>query len=114
EDARNRNIKVGISQAGSLSHLISVYALQNSGFDIEGKVSFVAVGGSSARMAAVESGQVDLVPASPPENFLLAKANYSKLIELKNILAEFEWDLYMADDDFLKDNPNTVRAFLRA
>lgn len=114
EEAKSRNLKVGISQIGALSHLISVYALQKSGFDIEKNVDFVGVGGSSARMAALESGQVDLIPASPPENLILAKAGYNKLVELKSILDEFEWDLYIADDDFLNNNPNTIRAFLRA
>lgn len=115
DDIRERGrVKVAISSIGALSHLISIYAFQKAGIDPEQHVDFLALGGPGSRLAALQSGQVDIIPATPPGNYILAEDGYNQLIRLKDLMEEFQYEVHYAPIEFLENNPNTVRAFLRA
>lgn len=68
-DLKGRTI--GVSGMGSGSHVCSRYVLKDAGLDPELDVSFVAVGGPSTQVKALEQGQVDAVMAFDPAQSIL-------------------------------------------
>ena len=65
EDLKGK--KIGVSGFGSFSWTVTNWALANEvGFDLDNDVEFVAIGGGSAIVAAIESGNVDAGVVSPP------------------------------------------------
>ena len=63
-DLKGRTI--GVSGMGSGSHVSSRYVLRHAGLDPEIDVSFVAVGGPTTQVSAMEKGQIDAVMAFDP------------------------------------------------
>ena len=106
-------INVAVSRIGSLSHLISVYAFEGAGIDTDQYVNFVGLGGPGSRLAGLQSGQVDVIPATPPGNFILEEQGYNLLISLQDIIEEFQYEVHYASTDLLDNNPNTITAFLK-
>lgn len=76
-EGRIRSVKdlkgrtVGVSGMGSGSHVSSRYVLRHAGLDPEIDVSFVAVGGPTTQVSAMEKGQVDAVMAFDPAQSVL-------------------------------------------
>ncbi len=111
-----RGKKVAVSGIGALSHLIAIYMLEKAGLgaDAEKAIQYLAVGGPPDRLAALRAGRVDAIPATLPGTYLLEDEGFRKLVDLRSLVKEFEYEALTAKNDFVTANPNTIRAVARA
>lgn len=106
--------KIAVSRLGSLTHQISAWVVKQAGLDPEKDVQYVQAGNPLDRVAALKAGQVDAIPATPPGTFILAQDGYKILAQLKDYLPEFQYEVFYATDKTIKENPETLKAVIRA
>jgi NitT/TauT family transport system substrate-binding protein len=106
--------RIGISRLGSLTHRISAWAVAQAGLDPEKDVSYIQAGGPLDRVAALKAGQVDVIPATLPGSFLLEQDGFRPLLQLKDVLPEFQFETLYARRGFLRQHPETTKAVVRA
>lgn len=83
EDLRGRII--GISSFGGTPHSEAVMILKKYGMNPEKDVTFVQVGGSSRRYAALESGAIHAAMLVPPFNKIGRKRGFNELLSFNDI-----------------------------
>lgn len=111
-DAKGK--RFGIASYGSLTDFVTRYALHKNGLDPQTDVKIVAGGSSSARLAAMDAGQLDVNLLIPPAKFIAAEKGYNKILSQSDIAPDYPYEVFYAPSDFLSKNPETVKAFLRA
>lgn len=104
--------KIAIAGLGGQTHMLTNFWLRKYGLDPAKDVQLVSAGGN--RAPALISGQVDAALLSTPDKFVAKRAGMTLLGDLNDYLKGFPHDVYYAKQDFLKKNPETVRAFIRA
>ena len=104
--------KVGIGGIGGLADVGTKRFLKAKGIDSK-EVTFIVLGGSAVRMAAVVSGSVAAAPLSPPRDYMAKKAGL-------NVLGYFgdTFPSYMGGvgihADTLRERPGLVKRFIKA
>lgn len=104
--------KVGIGGIGGLADVGTKRFLKAKGIDPK-EVTFIVLGGSAVRMAAVMSGSVAAAPLSPPRDNMAKKAGL-------NVLGYFgdTFPSYMGGvgihSDTLRERPLLVKRFIKA
>ncbi len=103
--------------AGSAGDVIASAALAESNVDMT-KVQRVTVGGTTARVTAILSGQVDLAPVHAPDAVpAVATGKVKILLNAGKVLGSYLQQGLIASDTFLKDTATTqavVTAFIDA
>lgn len=105
--------KFATAGAGTAGDLIATAALQKQGVDIS-KIHRVTVGGTSARVTAILSGQVDLAPVLAPA--AVAAVNTGKvkiLLNAGDVLGSYLQQGLITSETFLK-NTALVQAVVNA
>lgn len=101
---------IGMSGPAGFDALLTRFALEDVGLDPEGDASFVQVGGSPDRAAAMLSGQVDAATIAVDDWFQLQSQTDEAQIILR--MAEFVPDypssVYFGLASFWADNPDTA------
>lgn len=110
--ADTKDKRFGISRLGSSTDFLTRYALKVSGIDPK-SVKITQGGGSSPRLAAMEAGQLDVNIFAPPDKFIAADKGYTRIFRQSEIAPDYPFHVFFAMQDFLKDNPNTLKALLR-
>jgi len=72
------------------------------------------VGGSQARLVALKSGAIQATVLSPEEALVAQKMGYSVLLDFIEKGIEFPHVNFVARDDYLDAQPQTVKMFLRS
>ncbi len=83
EDLRGKII--GISSFGGTPHSEAVMILKKYGMNPEKDVTFVQVGGSSRRYAALESGAIQGAMLVPPFNTIGRKRGFNELLSFNDV-----------------------------
>lgn len=110
-----KGTKFGVSTYGSLTDFLTRYAVRKAGLDPEKDVKILQVGGSANALAAMESGQIDASTLATPFKFMADdKGMHLLLSEKKDLSPTWPQHVIYAQKDFVKKNPETIRAFLRA
>jgi NitT/TauT family transport system substrate-binding protein len=78
--------KFGISSFGGTPHSEAIMILRKHGMNPEKDVTFLQIGGSSSRYAALESGAVDAVMLVPPFNSFAKKRGFNQLLSFNEIM----------------------------
>lgn len=104
--------KVAVSGIGALSHTIAAFMLEKVGLT-DRDIEFLAVGGPGERLAALRAGRVDAIPATPPGNLLLEEEGFNRLLRLRDVVKEFEYEVYYAREAFIRSHPTTLNALIR-
>lgn len=113
--AQLKGKKVGVATFGSLTDALTRYILRKHGLDPARDVQIIQAGGSQSGFDSLESGKLDAVILSAPFKWRAATDGYTVLgTQQHDIAPRWPKNLFMAKSAFLKDNPNTVKAFLRA
>lgn len=103
--------------AGTAGDVIASSALAQSNVDMS-KVQKVTVGGTSARLTAILSGQVDLAPVHGPDAVpAIATGKVVLLLNAGKVLGTYLQQGLIASDTFLKDTATAqavVSAFIDA
>jgi len=107
--------RFAITQYGSLTDVLTRMALLKAGIDPEKDVKILQIGPSPQALAAMEARQIDVALMSAPTTYVAAEKGFVKLMSMKDQIAP-DWPLHMIffKDEYIAQNPNTIKAFLRA
>jgi len=84
EDLKGK--KFGISSFGGTPHSEAIMILRKYGMNPEKDVTFLQIGGSSSRYAALDSGSIDAAMLVPPFNKLAAKRGFNEILSFNEIM----------------------------
>lgn len=104
--------KVAVSGIGALSHTIAAFMLEKVGLT-DRDIEFLAVGGPGERLAALRAGRVDAIPATPPGHLLLEEEGFNRLLRLRDVVKDFQYEVYYGREAFIRSHPNTLNAVIR-
>jgi NitT/TauT family transport system substrate-binding protein len=106
---------VGTANPGSLTDSLTRYVLKQHGLDPAKDVQFTASGGAPPSWQALKAKRLDLAILSPPFKWRAAEEGFTRLASQAQDVARY-WPkvLYIAREEFIEKNPNTLRAFLAA
>jgi NitT/TauT family transport system substrate-binding protein len=85
EDLKGK--KFGISSFGGTPHSEAITILRKYGMNSEKDVTFLQIGGSSARFAALDSGSIDAAMLVPPFNKLAEKRGFNEILSFNEIMS---------------------------
>jgi NitT/TauT family transport system substrate-binding protein len=106
---------VGVSTFGSLTHQLTVYALQKAGVDPAHDVRFVQAGPAGGRFQALKSGRLDAAILSAPYKWMADEQGLTSLGgQAKDVSPNWPKHEIVAKVGFLDKNPGTAKAFLRS
>ena len=105
--------KIGISRFGSNTDYVVRLALNQFALPAS-DVQIIQVGGSQARLIAMKSGAIQATVLSPEEALVAQKMGYGVLLDFIERGIEFPHVNFVAREDYLDSQSQTVRAFLRA
>lgn len=105
--------KIGISRFGSNTDYVVRLALNQFGL-APSDAQIIQVGGSQARLAALKSGAIQATVLSPEEIVVAQKMGYSVLLDFIEKGIEFPHVNVVVHDDFLENQAQTARVFMRA
>src|SRR3984893_10817987 len=104
----------GVSTYGSLTDQLTRYILKRNGLEPEKDVQLVQAGTTASMFQALKTGRIALAILSPPFKWMAQEAGFSQLGAQTDIAPQWPKHAYLAKTRFIDDNPNTLRAFLRA
>jgi len=105
--------KIGISRFGSNTDYVVRLALNQFGVT-PNDVQIIQVGGSQARLVALKAGAIQATVLSPEEALVAQKMGFNVLFDFIEKGIEFPHVNFVARDDYLETQPQTVRSFMRA
>jgi NitT/TauT family transport system substrate-binding protein len=112
--AQAKGKRFGISRFGSATDALTRFAMAQAGLDPQKDAKIIQTGGSSAALAAMETGQIDIGVFSIPNNFTAADHGYNLIARQSDFMPDFPVQSFYAEAKYLDDNPQTVKAVLRA
>jgi NitT/TauT family transport system substrate-binding protein len=105
----------GVSTFGSATDQLTRYALRRHGLVPEKDVQIVQAGPPASIAQALKAERLAIGILAPPMNWLVADAGFNILgSQGEEIASQWPKHVFVAKKKFLDDNPNTVRAILRA
>jgi NitT/TauT family transport system substrate-binding protein len=104
----------GVSTYGSLTDQLTRYILKHNGLEPEKDVQIVQVGTTASMLQALKAGRLGLAILSPPFKWMAQEAGFTLLGTQMDIAPQWPKHAFLAKTKFIDDNPNTLRAFLRA
>ena len=105
---------MAVTAYGSLTEQLSRYALRKHGLVVGKDIQMQPAGGSAGQWAALKSGKVTSAILAAPFKWIAKDAGFTTLgTEAVDVIAPWPQDVLVAHRQFLDQNPNTVRAFLR-
>src|SRR5579884_1627106 len=109
-----RGKRIGISKIGSSSDFSARTALQHLGLDPDNDVTILQIGGTGARLSALQSGAIDATVEIPPTLFEAENQGYHVVLDLASIGVEYEEGPISTTQDMITNHPDTVQRFIRA
>jgi ABC-type nitrate/sulfonate/bicarbonate transport system substrate-binding protein len=104
--------RVAINQIGDTTHLTVRFALEEVGVDPD-KVTYVQIGGTPARLAALKSKSVEGALQSAQSMPAIRRLGMNVLINLLERKLPYCGTAIGALRPFIKENPQTTEAFMR-
>jgi NitT/TauT family transport system substrate-binding protein len=104
----------GVSTYGSLTDQLTRYILKRNGLEPEKDVQIVQAGTTASMLQALKAGRLGLAILSPPFKWMAQEAGFTQLGAQSEIAPQWPKHAFLAKTKFIDDNPNTLRAFLRA
>jgi NitT/TauT family transport system substrate-binding protein len=106
--------KIGISRFGTSDDFLLRYALNQWNLRPDRDVAMIQLGGSPEILAGLSSGSVDAGLLSSPLHLRAAKLGFSLLADLSNSGIDYQGGGVVTSRSFIRDNPDTVRRYVRA
>jgi ABC-type nitrate/sulfonate/bicarbonate transport system substrate-binding protein len=110
---------VGVTALGAQTQIFVQLLAQKAGVDPQ-KITFIPTGGAATAIASFKNKQVDFLVTWIPEDGLLKAAGvqYKNLVNVNsgpdNTFGNLINDLWLANGEFVRKNPETAMAFCRA
>ncbi len=114
-----KGLKIGITRRGAVTDLYTRYYLKKAGLNPDRDATIIPVGGGTNLLAALRTGQIDGFMLSPPRPGTAVRGGFGKII-IKSTAGDvpefksFAYSMYAVRENWLKDNANTMRAYIRA
>jgi NitT/TauT family transport system substrate-binding protein len=110
-----RGRRTAVSRLGSSSHLSTKFMLKHLGLDPEEDVTYVQVGNTPDRVAALLSGSIDATILSMDEGSLLGgQPGMHIIVDMTREPVPYCAQGVVATRAYLRDHPDVVRRFTRA
>jgi len=104
--------KIGVSSVGGMSAYLVREILMRNGLNPDRDVTFLAIGGTSARSAALFGGTIDAALVVAPDNYPLENKGYRRLLFASDYV-NYPLSGVAASADFLAKNKPVSIAFLK-
>ena len=111
EDLKGK--KFGISSFGGTPHSEAIMILRKYGMNPEKDVTFLQIGGSSARFAALDSGSIDAAMLVPPFNKLAEKRGFNEILSFNEIM-NIPLGGLAVHTQRMKDRPDEIVKMIKA
>lgn len=112
-DLKGKNI--GVSTFGSLTDLITRYALRKNGLEPERDVQMIQAGGSPSAVQALKAGRLSAAILNGTPKWQAQDQGFTLLgTQAKDVSPNWPKHLFMTKTAFMDQNPNTMLALLRA
>jgi NitT/TauT family transport system substrate-binding protein len=108
-----RGKRVGISRFGSSSDFAARTALQTFGLDPERDVTILQIGGTAARVGAMQTGAIEAAPEIAPALITAKKLGFNMLVDLATIGVPYQVGPIATTRSFMHENPEVVRRVVR-
>ena len=108
-----KDARIGVTRYGSTTDFMTRYAVKAQGLDPVKDVKIIQAGVSTARMAAMEKGQLDISIFANPDHIIAEERGFKLILKQKDLADEFPMQDFYAMEKFIKENPNTIKVFLR-
>lgn len=112
--AETKGARYGVSRYGSLTDSLTRYILRKQGLDPEKDVKILQIGTGATILAALESGQLDVGILEIPYNFMASRKGLVKLMSQRDLAPDYPTHVVYAKENFITQDPNTIKAYLRA
>ncbi len=124
-DQAKKNLKllegkrVGVTALGAQTQIFVQLLAQEAGVD-PSKITFIPTGGAASALSAFQNKQVDFLVTWIPEDGLMEDKNikYKNLVNVNtgpdNTFGNLINDLWLANGEFVRKNPETALAFCKA
>ena len=111
-DAKGK--RFGISRFGSSTDELTRYMLRRKNIDPNKDVRIIQGGGSSARLAAMEAGQLDVGLFSVPFDLIAEEHGYNIIVRQTDVMPDFPIQSFYARQSYIDSHHDTIKALLRA
>jgi NitT/TauT family transport system substrate-binding protein len=105
--------RLGVSRLGGGSHSIFEIALRRLGINPK-EVSFLQIGNSSLRIAALKSGTIDGTLVTAEEAFNAKRLGLQVLLDIQRLGIEYLTTDIVSTRKFVKDHENATRRFVKS
>ncbi|MGH7816618.1 MAG: ABC transporter substrate-binding protein [Candidatus Binatia bacterium] len=105
--------KIGVSSLGGMSTYLVRDLVIQAGLNPDRDVTFLSVGGTSSRSAALASGTIDSALVVAPDNFALERKGYKRLVWSPDVI-DYPFSGAAVSADLLTRERDFAAAFLRA
>ncbi len=114
-----KGMTIGITRPGAPTDLYPRYMMQSVGLNPDTDASFVAIGGGSALLAALESGQIDAYLLSPPTPFIAEQDGKGTILIMNSEgdvpkFRDFAFTSTAVSKAWAEANPTLVEGYSRA
>jgi NitT/TauT family transport system substrate-binding protein len=104
--------RIGVSSVGGMSAYLVREIIARNGLNPDRDVTFLAIGGTSARTAALFGGTIDAALVVAPENYALERKGYRRLL-LASDYVNYPLSGVAASADFLAKNKAVAISFIK-
>ncbi|MBI3076266.1 MAG: ABC transporter substrate-binding protein [Deltaproteobacteria bacterium] len=108
-----RGKRLAVSRFGAQSDTLTRYVLQHFGIEPVKEAAILQIGSTPARYAALKSGAVDATIMWFPQTLIADREGFRKLLDLSEIITEWQYMAYFAPVDYLRTHRDRVVRFLR-
>ena len=108
-----RGKRVGISRFGSSSDFAARTALQYLGLDPDRDVTILQIGGTAARVGAMQSGAIEAAPEIAPALLTAKKLGFNMLVDLAQIGIPYQVGPISTTRTLINEKPELVRRVVR-
>lgn len=111
EDLKGKT--VGISSFGSTPHSEALLILRKYGLNPEREVTFLQIGGSASRYAALASGSIQAAMLEPPFNTMGRQRGFNELVSFNDVM-KIPLAGLAVHTDTIRDRPGEIVAVIKA
>jgi NitT/TauT family transport system substrate-binding protein len=104
--------RIGVSSVGGMSAYLVREIIARNGLNPDRDVTFLAIGGTSARTAALFGGTIDAALVVAPDNYALERKGYRRLLMASDYV-NYPLSGVAASADFLAKNKAVAVSFLK-
>jgi NitT/TauT family transport system substrate-binding protein len=106
--------KIAISRFGSATDLAVKMALAKVGLNPEKDATLLQVGAQTARVAALQSKNVQATIITPPFTLTARKAGYTTLIDMAQLNIPYQLTALVTSRAYIKSQPDLIMAVMRS